>query len=415
MTLATDRLRPLFPALAREHAGREAVYFDGPAGTQTPIAVIDAIGNYLRRCNANHGGLFATSRESDQLLHETHEAVAALLGADDPDTVSFGANMTTLTFAFSRALSRTWAPGDEVIVTRLDHDANVTPWTLAARDAGATVKTVELTESLTLDIEDFRSKLSERTKLVAVGAASNSTGAINPVRAIADAAHAAGALVFVDAVHYAPHQLLDVRQMDCDFLACSAYKFFGPHVGILWGRREWMESLEPYKVRPAANRIPDRWMTGTQNHECLAGVKAAVEYLAEVAALAGDSVVAATAPLRERLVESYRHIQEHERSLCGRLLAGIAELPAIRVWGEADPQRQEARVSTLSITHRERSSTDVATHLAERGVFAWNGNYYALNLTESLGLEPDGMVRLGIVHYNTEEEVDYVLSCLREL
>ena len=403
----TQRCREQFPALQREHAGRPAVFWDGPAGTQVPQSVIDAIGDYLCRCNANHGGSFVTSQESDQLLAETHQAVATLLGESDPDTVAFGANRTSLTFAFSRALARTWSAGDEVLVTRLDHDANVAPWTLAARDAGVEVKTVELRDDCTLDLDDFRSKLTGRTKLVAVGAASNSTGAINPIREICDAAQHAGALSFVDAVHYAAHELVDVAELGCDFLACSAYKFFGPHIGILWGKRKWMESLEPYKVRPADNKIPDRWMTGTQNHECLAGVKAAVEYLANVdGGSEGD--------LRTRLQRSFGSIREHEHRLCARLLTGLDANDDIRVWGQADPGQLDRRVSTVSITHGRRSASDVAAHLADRGVFVWHGNYYALSLTEALGLEPDGMVRLGMVHYNTEEEVDYVLECLAD-
>ena len=408
MSFDVSACRDQFPALQRKHDGEQpVVYLDGPAGTQTPQSVIDAIVDYLSRCNANHGGVFATSRESDQLLAETHQAVAALLGASDPDEVSFGANMTSLTFHISRSLARTWRAGDEVIVTRLDHDANVSPWALAARDAGATVKMVDLRDDCTLDFDDFRNKLSDRTKLVAVGAASNSTGGINPVRDYCAAAHEVGALAFVDAVHYAPHELIDVEAWGCDLLACSAYKFFGPHIGMLWGRRAIMESLEPYKVRPAANGIPDRWMTGTQNHECLAGVKAAVEYLASLGAGQGG--------LREQLQSAYGEIQAWERQLCERLLDGLAQLPSIRVWGSADPQQLERRVATVSITHATMSAGDVASRLAEQGIFVWSGNYYALNLTEALGLEPDGMVRLGLVHYNTEEEVERLLTALAEL
>lgn len=407
MSLDVRSCREQFPALQREQAGREVVFLDGPAGTQTPQCVIDAIVDYLSRCNANHGGMFATSRESDQWLHETHQSVATLLGADDADEVSFGANMTSLTLHISRSLAHTWEPGDEVIVTRLDHDANVTPWVLAARDAGVSVKMVELRDDCTLDFEDFRSKLSPRTKLVAVGAASNATGGVNPVRDFCDAAHEVGALVFVDAVHYAPHALIDVKQWDCDLLACSAYKFFGPHVGILWGRRALMESLGPYKVRPAPDKIPDRWMTGTQNHECLAGVKAAVDYLASLGRQDGD--------LRGRLETAYAKIQMHERQLCDKLLRGLAELSAVRVWGVADSSQLEQRVATMSITHSHHSSAEVASRLSELGIFVWNGNYYALNLTEALGLEPGGMVRLGLVHYNTEEEVDRLLGALADL
>ncbi|MCA9221365.1 MAG: cysteine desulfurase-like protein, partial [Planctomycetales bacterium] len=273
-------LRQQFPALARRQNDQPAVYLDGPAGTQVPRRVIDAIADYLSHRNANHGGLFATSRESDAMLDEAHRAFADLLGADDPDCVYFGPNMTTLTFALSRAVATTWRPGDEIIVTRLDHDANVTPWVLAARDAEVEVRFAEIhREDCTLDVDHLRSLLNERTRLVAVGAASNSSGSINPIREIASWAHAVGAWMFVDAVHYAPHALIDVAEIGCDFLACSAYKFFGPHVGVMWGRRELLESLPAYKLRPAPNELPGRWMTGTQSHETIAGAAEAVNYL----------------------------------------------------------------------------------------------------------------------------------------
>ena len=276
-------IREQFPALSRQVNGRRAVFFDGPAGTQVPQSVVDAIGAYLFRHNANHGGAFATSVESDQVLSQTHQAAADLLGAKDPNCVFFGANMTSLTFAFSRALSRLWGPGDEIILTRLEHDANFTPWVLAARDQGATVHYVDIEPSdCTLRLDDFQTLLNSRTKLVAVGGASNLTGTINPVGRICQWAREAGALTFIDAVHYAPHGLLDVNAWDCDFLVCSAYKFFGPHVGIMYGRRHLLESIQPYKLRPCSDELPGRWMTGTQNHECLAGTLAAIDYLAEI-------------------------------------------------------------------------------------------------------------------------------------
>jgi cysteine desulfurase family protein (TIGR01976 family) len=407
-----QHLRRLFPALAKIVNGRPAVYLDGPAGTQVPQSVIQAITHCLSTCNANHGGLFATSREGDALVDQAHQALADFVGADDPGEIAFGANMTSLTFALSRALARTWSAGDEVLVTRLDHDANFTPWALAARDAGATLRVVDIRrEDGTLDLDDLRAKLSHRTKLVAVGVASNSLGTVNPVAQIAKWAHDVNALVFLDDVHAAPHRLTDVRAWGCDFLACSAYKFFGPHVGVMWGRRDLLESLEAYKVRPATNDLPGKWMTGTQNHACVIGTLAAVDYLADIGRIVGNLP---EAPRRLALESAFASIGAHERYLGERLLAGLAELPKITVYGITDPKRFDERVATFSFTHAGRSAAEVAQTLGEQGVFAWHGNYYALNLSESLGREPQGMVRVGVVHYNTEAEVDRLLTALRD-
>jgi cysteine desulfurase family protein (TIGR01976 family) len=405
-------IRERIPALARRVNDRPAVFFDGPAGSQTPQRVIDAISDYLANRNANHGGVFATSVESDKMLDAAHEVAATFVGSDDPGTIAFGANMTTLTFALSRALATTWKPGDEVIVTRLDHDANVTPWVLAARDAGATVQHVDIRrEDCTLDLDDFRRKLSPRTRLVAVGCASNAVGTINPVAVITRLAHDDGALVFLDAVHFAPHALIDVAAWQCDFLACSAYKFFGPHVGVMYGRRELLESLAPYKLRPASDDLPGRWMTGTQNHEGIAGVLEAIEYIADL----GRGILGEGFPRRERLVAAYEEIVEYERGLTLRLLAGLAELPHIKVWGITDPARIAERMPTIAFTHAKLPAEAISRRLAERGIFTWSGNYYALPLTEALGLEPEGMVRVGLLHYNTEEEVDRLLAELANL
>lgn len=404
--------RRQFPALARRCGDQPAVYFDGPAGSQVPQRVIDAMTDYLANRNANHGGEFATSRESDQLLDRAHAAVADLLGASDPECVVFGGNMTSLTFAFSRAMARTWQAGEEILVTRLDHDANVTPWVLAAHDAGVTVRHVEVREQdCTLDLDDLRAKLSPRTRLVAVGCASNAVGTLNPVAEIVRLAHAAGARVFLDAVHFAPHAAIDVQAWGCDFLACSAYKFFGPHVGILWGRRELLDALPAYKVRPASDHLPGRWMTGTQNHEGIAGTLAAVEYLAEL----GRSVQPAAASRRAALVAAYGAIVDYEQSLVARLLAGLGQLASVRIFGITDPARFGERVPTVGITHRRLAARELADELAQRGIFVWHGNFYALPLTEALGLEPDGMVRIGLLHYNTSDEVDRLLAALAEL
>jgi cysteine desulfurase family protein (TIGR01976 family) len=334
------------------------------------------------------------------------------VGGDDPETIIFGANMTSLTFALSRALARTWRPGDEILVTRLDHDANVTPWVLAARDAGATVRQVNIRpDDCTLDMDDLAAKLSPHTRLVAVGLASNAVGTINPVDRIVHLAHEAGALVYVDAVHWAPHRLIDVGGLECDFLVASAYKFFGPHVGVLWGRRRLLEELPAYKVRPAPESLPGRWMTGTQNHEGIAGTLAAVEYLAGI----GRGLVPAVKNRRAALETAYQAITAYERGLIGQLLSGLVELPSIRVWGITDPARLCQRVPTVAITHRRLRPAELAGELARRGIFVWHGNFYALPLTEALGLEPDGLLRIGLLHYNTAEEVDRLLKALGEL
>jgi cysteine desulfurase family protein (TIGR01976 family) len=404
--------RSQFPALARQADGQPVVYLDGPAGSQAPQCVIDAVSRYLIEMNANHGGLFDSSRESDAMLAAAHQAAADLLGTNSPECTIFGANMTSLTFALSRSLARTWRAGDEVIVTRLDHDANVTPWVLAARDAGAKVRFVGFRpEDCTLNVDELRGLLCERTRLVAVGCASNAVGTINPVEEICQAAHDVGALVFLDAVHYAPHALLDVARWKCDFLACSAYKFFGPHVGLLWGRAELLEKLEAYKVRPAANSLPEKWMTGTQNHEGICGTLAAIEYLADL----GRRVAPQVPDRRSAIVAAMAEIGAYERQLCRQLLAALAELPSVCVWGISDPARQAQRVPTVSITHGKLSPTALAEYLGSRGIFAWHGNFYALQVTESLGLEPSGLVRLGLLHYNTPAEVERLAAVLRQL
>ena len=321
--------------------------------------------------------------------------------------------MTSLTFAFSRALGQTWQSGDEIIVSRLDHDANVRPWVLAAQDAGAQVHFVEIhREDCTLDLDDLKSKLNERTRLVALGCASNSVGTINPYRDVIAWAHEVGALVFLDAVHYGPHALIDVESWDCDFLACSAYKFFGPHVGILWGKRKHLQSLTAYKLKTVPDSLPDKWMTGTQNHECLAGTLAAVNYLADIGRNCAEDQ---SLPRRSALETAFNSIQPYEHFLVERLLAGLRNIPGIQIWGINDPARAHERLPTLSITHHRLSPEALATELGQRGLFVWHGNYYALELTESLGLEPDGMVRIGLVHYNTADEVDRLLGELEQL
>ncbi len=409
--LDVSRLRQQFPALERRVGGAPAIFFDGPAGSQVPVRVADAVRNYLLHTNANTHGAFASALESDAVIDEARRAVADLLGASDPSEVVFGPNMTTLTLSLSRALALTWLPGDEIVVTQLDHDADVTPWVLAARDAGAVVQTVPIRPDTTLDLDALGAALSSRTRLVAVTAASNATGTLTPLPEIARAVHDAGSELFVNAVHYGPHGLIDVGAWQCDYLACSAYKFFGPHVGILWGRRERMRSLPVYKVRPADDTMPGRFETGTQSHEGIAGTLAAVDYLAEL----GRTSEPGTPTRRDAIAAAYRAIGEHERALCARLLTGLARLRGYRVWGLADPERVGDRAPTVSITHARTSPQALAQALAARGIFVWHGNYYAVELSQALGREPDGMVRIGLLHYNTAGEVDRLLEALADL
>jgi cysteine desulfurase family protein (TIGR01976 family) len=410
MMLDVHTLRRQFPALQHKRAGRIPIFLDGPGGTQVPQRVVDAMTHYLTRCNANHGGVFATSEESDAILHRAHQRMADLLNAPSPDEVVFGSNMTTMTLHLSRAIGRTWKAGDEVVVTHLDHDANVTPWALAARDAGAVVRWVNIhPEDCTLDLDSLRRQLGPKTRLVAVGVASNATGTVNDIGTVARLAREVGARLFVDAVHFAPHGPIDVQAWNCDFLACSAYKFFGPHVGVLWGRRELLAELPAYKLRPVPETLPDRWMTGTQNHEGLAGVAAAVDYLADV----GQHLP--TGP-PSSLRASLTAIRAYETELSLRLLAGLTQRPRFKILGISDPARIHERVPTVSITCSTHSAEQMARHLAARQIFAWHGNMYALNLSERLNLEErGGFLRLGLVHYNTLEEIDEVLRALDEL
>ncbi len=412
-------VRSQFPALALMDGGRPAVYFDGPGGTQVPQRVIDAMSSYLVHMNANHGGAFRTSRESDALLAAAHAAMADLLNAADPHEITFGANMTTLTFAFSRAIARDLKPGDEIIVTRLDHDANRAPW-LALAEQGIVVREADFDPAdCTLRLDDLAALLSSRTRVVAVGYASNAVGTINPIARIAEMAHSVGARLWVDAVHYVPHGPVDVQALGCDYLVCSPYKFFGPHSGVVWGRLELLEQLRAYKVRPAGNRPPDKFETGTQAHEAQAGVLAAVEYLAELgkacaAHVSGD--FARYTGRRQALKQAMTAVQAYERGLFEHFVAGLLAIPGLSFYGIRDFSAFDRRTPTAAFRLAGRHPDEVAEHLARRGVYVWSGNFYAVAVTERLGLEETGgVVRAGLAHYNTLEEVDYCLACLREL
>jgi cysteine desulfurase family protein (TIGR01976 family) len=408
-------VRAQFPALAQTVNGHAAVFLDGPGGTQVPQRVIDAISDYLRRDNANTDGAYATSRRTNTTLASARAAMADFLhcGADE---IVFGQNMTALTYAMSRAIGRELGPGDEVLVTRLDHDANVSPW-LALEEKGVTIRWVEIhKEDCTLDVEDLAAKINSKTRLVAIGYASNAVGTINPVKEIVRLAHSFGALAYVDAVHYAPHGLIDVADLDCDFLVCSTYKFYGPHMGVLYGKREHLARLRPYKVRPLTDAVPLRWEWGTLNHECIAGIAACVDYIADL----GRRAQPVAATRRAAIVAAFESIHRYERALTNRLMAGLSGMPRLKVYGITDPDCFAWRCPTLAVRvvdqTAEQTPLALATKLGERGFFTWDGNYYALNLTERLDVEKSGgFLRIGLVHYNTVEEVDGLLGALREI
>jgi len=409
--LDIDWVREQFPALKQTVNGQPAVFFDAPGGTQVPQRVIDAISEYLSKWNANLGGAFLTSQRSDLIVEQAHEAMADFLNCA-PDEVVFGANMTSLTFALSRAIGRGLKSGDELLVTCLDHDANVSPW-VCLEERGAKVRTADIRPSdCTLDMFDLQAKIRRTTRLVAVGWAANAVGTINDVREAIRLARAVGAMTFIDAVHYAPHGLIDVKTLDTDFLACSSYKFFGPHQGILYGKREQLLRLRPYKLRVCSEKLPDRWETGTQNHECMAGVTAAIDYIAEV----GRHHSTEGLTRREAIVAAYEVFQQHERELGARLISGLLEIPGLTFYGITDPAKAEQRTPTVAIRLEGYTPRDLAMHLGERGIFTWDGNYYAINLAERLGVQQSGgMLRIGLAHYNTMEEVERLLGELRGL
>ena len=404
-------VRAQFPALAQTVNGHPAVFLDGPGGTQVPQRVIDGISGYLHRNNANTGGAYATSRNTDATIAEARRAMADFFNCD-PDEVVFGPNMTTLTYAVSRSIGRELHPGDEILLTHLDHDANISPWR-ALEERGVTIRLAEINEEdCTLDMHDLTAKITERTKLVAVGYASNAVGTINHAEEVIRLAHKAGALAYIDAVHYAPHGPIDVRALDCDFLVCSTYKFFGPHMGVLYGKREHLKRLVPYKVRANTNAIPNRWEWGTLNHECIAGITACVDYLADL----GRRVDPSASTRRSALLAAYKAIQQHERELMERLISGLLVIPGLKLYGIHNPQRFNQRCPTVAVRIAGWTPLQLATKLGERGFFTWDGNYYALNLTERLNVEKDGgFLRIGLAHYNTTEEVERFLAALREI
>jgi len=411
--LDVTAIRARFPALSLEQDGRPIVLFDGPGGTQVPDTVIEAVARYYRESNANHGGPFLTSMRSDALVDEAHAALADLLNAADPAEIKVGANMTSLTMHVSRSIAAMLEPGDGIVVTRLDHEANIGPWLAVARDRGLRVTTVDIRdEDVTLDVEAFEAALHAGPKLVAFGWASNAVGTINPVAEIVGRAHEAGALTYVDAVHAAPHLPLDVRAVGTDFLACSAYKFFGPHVGVLYGRAEVLDRLPTYKIRPAT----DRFEAGTQNHEGLAGTLAAVEYIAELGRRHGNAFASSFPGMVGRRLDAHAGmaaVRAYELELWERLRAGLAAIAGVRLWGIADADRSAERTPTAAVTIEGVSAADASIELGRRGIATWWGDFYATSLIDRLGLAPEGVLRIGLTHYNTGEEVDRLLEELR--
>ncbi len=405
-------LRAQFPSLSLTLDGHPAVFFDNPGGTQVPNRVIEAVADYYRSSNANVGGAFATSRRTDAVVAGARAAVADLLNAPGPETIVFGPSMTALTFHLARSLAETIKPGDEVVVTTLDHDANVAPW-LDLEASGAVIRVIDIhPEDGTLDMEGLQAALSPQTRLVAVTAASNAVGTMPDVARIIQMAHEVGALVFVDAVQFAPHAPVDVQALDCDFLACSAYKFFGPHMGVLYGKAEHLTRLTPHKVRPSKDAIPYRWESGTLNHEGLAGVTAAVDYLAGV----GERFGPLAPDRRLQLKAAMSAIREYEQTLSRRLLEGLKAIGDITIYGLTDSARLDERLPTVAFTWPRLAPRETAEYLAARGFCVWSGNYYALGLMERLGLEGyGGAVRVGLAHYNAVAEIDRMVAALQDV
>lgn len=398
-----DKIRSFFPALERHHGGFPVAYFDGPGGTQVPRQVADAVNDYLLHHNANTHWLYPTSCETDAKIAEARAAVADFLNAS-PREVVFANNMTTGTFHLARALGRGWGPGDEIVVTELDHHANVGPWQALAKERGVGLRWVKVNaEAGQLDWRSLEEALSAKTRLLAIGAASNALGTISDVAAAARLAHAAGAKVFVDAVHFAPHQLVDVKAMDCDFLGCSAYKFYGPHVGILYGREALLTELDVPKLEPAPNAAPERLETGTQNHEGIVGTGAAIDFLASLAP--GSS-------RRERLAATFGTLHQRGQQLFSQLWQGLGEIQGLRRYG---PGPEQPRTPTLSFTVAGVPSSTIARGLAQRGVFASHGDFYATTIVGLLGQAEEGLVRAGAACYTTEKEIDRLIAGVAEI
>jgi len=416
MTFPVDRIRQLFPSHNRQNA---PIFFANPAGSQVPQMVIDAFSHYFSTMNANQGGTFVTSKKTDAMMRDVREKVADFLGATNPDEIVFGANMTTLAFSLSRALAQTMKAGDEIILTRMDHDANVAPWLRIAEEHGFIVRWVDINiDDCTLDLNTLEGALNDRTKLVATVHCSNAVGTLNPVAQIAQMAHAAGALCVVDAVQSAPHVPIDVMALGCDFLLCSAYKFFGPHVGILWGKYDLLESLPAYKVRPSKNYSPFRWETGTPNFEGIFALGSAIDYIQKIGqeyCMEYSSQFSVYTERTKWLKAGMEGIRQYEKMLVSRLLDGLESLPNIQIFGITDRTRLDERCPTVVFTHSKYTPNEIAQYLANHDIYVWDGNYYAVEIMARLGHSENGMVRVGLAHYNTVEEIDRFCAILRQL
>ena len=417
MSFDIDRIRAAFPALAITDDGRRRIYLDNPAGTQVPKTVVDGMTECLYESNANHGGYFVTSKKADAVMREAHVAMADLLNAPSADEIVLGQNMTTMTLHVSRSIGRRLSPGDEIILTRMDHDANVMPWILLARDLGLVIKWLPFNlETFEFELSELDEIFSSRTRLICVGGASNLTGTIHDVKAICERARAAGAWTYIDAVQSVPHLSTDVQDLGCDFLTCSAYKFFGPHQGILYGRKEIMEQLEPYKVRPASDQMPGAYETGTQSHEGAAGVLATVEYFAEIGESMAKDYYAQNdhfSGRRQALHAAMDYLFDYEAGLASYLVDGLLQLPGVKIQGISDASAMHRRVATVAFTVEGDSPDRIAKALAEENIFIWSGHNYAIEAATALGImDEGGAIRVGPVHYNSIEELEQLLESL---
>ncbi|MGA1495078.1 MAG: cysteine desulfurase-like protein [Rhodothermales bacterium] len=410
MAYDIERVRSAFPSLSETDGGQPRIYFDNPGGTQICQRSIDRMNEYLVRANTNTHGPFRTSRMTDEIIHETHAALADFVGADDPGEIVFGQNMTTITLHLSRSLAHLLNEGDEIVVTRMDHDANISPWLLVARDRGCTVRWIDFDpQTYRYDEASVDGAITEKTRIVAVGYASNAIGTVNDVASVAEKAHAVGALVFVDAVQFAPHFVMDVKAIGCDILACSPYKFYGPHQGMAWARRDLLESLSPYKVRPADDTLPSRFETGTQSHEGMAATLGAVEHFEWM----GTTMGAGGTTRRERLVSGMEVLIDYERDLTRHLISGLQAIPGVTVHGLTREEDLTDRVPTVGMVKEGSDPDTLARRLAEANIFTWPGHYYAIEVIERLGLSASGgMLRIGLGQYNTVEEIDRLLNVL---
>ncbi len=412
MTFPIERVRQAFPALAITDAGSQRAYLDNPAGTQVPQRVADAVADCLIRSNANLGGFFATSRAAGEVVDEAHQAMADFLGAASADEIILGASMTTLTFHLARSICRDFKPGDEILLTRMDHEGNVAPWLTIAEDLGLVVKWLPFdTETWQVEPDALQAALSDRTRLLALNYASNLTGSINDVKALTAMAKAAGALVFIDAVQLAPHRAIDVQDLGCDFLACSSYKFFGPHLGIVWGRAEVLRALPAYKCRCVGDELMGKFETGTPQIELLAGLTATVDYYAWLGGEMGER-----GSRRAKILSAFDAAHAYERPLASQLIEGLTELSDVTIHGITNLNRIDQRVPTVSFSYNGYKPAFVAKALADQNIFVWNGHNYALEVVRQLGIpEDEGMVRIGIAHYNTAAEIERTLACLADI